>query len=153
MTKECLKICIILDDNDRAFKYKFEGNEMGFTITFIKYFSIGIRLISPVLLTLVCGMAVFGFIIGKAEGWSRIDTFYYTCVTATTVGYGDFRPHYIRSKILAVVIAFLGLLLAGIVVAVALHALTLSFKESDRSKIIPVSPMMCPAEQIPNNPA
>jgi voltage-gated potassium channel len=124
---------------------------MGFTITFIKYFAIGVRLIAPVLLTLVGCMSVMGAIIGKTEGWSRIDTVYYTCVTATTVGYGDFRPHYIRSKILAVIIAFMGLLLGGIVVAVALNALTISFKASDRSSMIPVikAPAMCPADRIP----
>jgi len=124
---------------------------MEFTITFIKYFGIGIRLISPVLISLVCYIALLGIIIGKTEGWSRIDTFYYTCITATTVGYGDFRPHYIRSKIMAVTVAFFGLLLTGIVVALALHALTIAFKDSDRSQIIPNGSPMCPAAQNPRS--
>jgi voltage-gated potassium channel len=130
---------------------KLMGYVMEFTITFIKYFGIGIRLISPVLISLICSIAVLGVIIGKIEGWSRVDTFYYTCVTATTVGYGDFRPHYTRSKIMAVSVAFFGLLLTGIVVALALHSLTIAFKDSDRSRIIPNGNPMCPAEHVPRD--
>ena len=105
---------------------------MDFTITFIINFGIGIRFVCPVLISLICYISLLGIMIGKLEGWSRIDTFYYSCITATTVGYGDFRPHDARSKLMAVAIAFFGLLLTGIVVAVALHSLSMAFEETDR---------------------
>lgn len=109
---------------------------MDFTITFIKIFWIGIQFVSPVLIVLLCGIILFGHFVGRLEGWSRIDTLYYSFITATTVGYGDFPPRRNRSKLLAIIIAFLGLLLSGIIVAVALNALTVAFKESGRDIIV-----------------
>ncbi len=109
---------------------------MDFTLTFIKYYWIGIQFISPILILLVSCIALLGYFVGKLEGWSRIDTLYYSCITATTVGYGDFPPRRNRSKILAVFIAFFGLLLTGILVAVALNALTAAFNNTDRGEII-----------------
>ena len=107
---------------------------MDFTITFIKVFWIIIQFISPILIALVFCIVLLGHFVGKLEGWSRMDTLYYSFITATTVGYGDFPPRRNRSKLLAVLIAFLGLLLSGIVVAAALHALNVSFKYSDRDE-------------------
>ena len=109
---------------------------MDFTITFIKIFWIGIQFISPVLFALVCCIVLLGHFVGRLEGWSRIDTLYYSFITATTVGYGDFPPRRNRSKLLAVLIAFFGLLLSGIIVAVALNALTVAFKHTGRDKRI-----------------
>lgn len=43
------------------------------------------------------------------ENWSWIDSFYFTCVTITTIGYGDFAPTKTGTKILTVIIAFLGI--------------------------------------------
>jgi voltage-gated potassium channel len=64
--------------------------------------------------------------VGRKEGWSRLDTFYWSFITATTVGYGDVRPIENASKIASVMIAFLGLMLSGIVVAVTIHAVNLA---------------------------
>ena len=47
------------------------------------------------------------------------------CTTPSScdhVGYGDLRPTKGRSKILAVALAFVGLIFTGMVVAIALHA-------------------------------
>ncbi len=102
---------------------------MDFTITFLKYFGLGLTYISPVILTLVGIILLLGFFVGRLENWKRHDAFYYAFITATTVGYGDFPPRNRVSKLLAIVIAFTGLILTGIIVAVALNALTIAFKE------------------------
>jgi len=64
--------------------------------------------------------------VGKHEGWSRFDSFYWSFITATTVGYGDVRPTRRKSKVIAIIVAFLGLTLSGIVIAVAVQAATLA---------------------------
>jgi voltage-gated potassium channel len=64
--------------------------------------------------------------VGRLEGWSRFDSFYWSFITATTVGYGDVRPVKKRSKVVAIIVAFLGLTLSGIVIAVAVQAATMA---------------------------
>ena len=67
-------------------------------------------------------IAFIGFIIGRIVGWSLSDSLYHAFINATTVGYGDFRPSEKRAKFLAIVLAFIGLVFTGMVVAIALHA-------------------------------
>ena len=102
----------------------------GLTVTFLKQFCVGLWLTFPLLLSLALGITLLGQAVGKQEGWSRFDTLYWSFITATTVGYGDFRPVKRKSKILAVIIAFLGLTLTGIVIAVAVQAATLALGNS-----------------------
>jgi voltage-gated potassium channel len=70
--------------------------------------------------------------VGRHEGWSRFDSFYWSFITATTVGYGDVRPVKKRSKIISIVIAFLGLTLTGILIAVAVQAATLALRGTNQ---------------------
>ena len=98
----------------------------GITITFLRQLCFGLWLTLPLLLSLAAGIILLGFSVGKKEGWSRMDTFYWSFVTATTVGYGDLRPAKNASKIASVLIAFLGLMMSGIVVAVTVHAVNLA---------------------------
>ena len=96
----------------------------GLTIRFVKQLAIDLWFFSPILLTLVLVVMLLGYLAGKQEGWSRFDSFYWAFVTATTVGYGDFRPTKRRSKIIAVLTALLGLLTTGIIIALGVHAAT-----------------------------
>jgi Ion channel len=73
------------------------------------------------LLILIVGLAIA---IGRREGWMMSDSIYYGFVTATTVGYGDFRPTRPASKAMAIIIAYLGLIQIGIIVALAVQATT-----------------------------
>jgi hypothetical protein len=54
--------------------------------------------------TLLLGTLLFH----RIEGWSYVDSFYYTGITITTVGYGDFTPQHTAGKIAAVMFAFTG---------------------------------------------
>ena len=100
----------------------------GLTLTFLKQFGIGLYLTFPLLLSLAALITLLGQAVGVKEGWSRFDSLYWSFITATTVGYGDIRPTKHASRIFAVLIAFLGLVLSGIIIAVAVNAATLALK-------------------------
>jgi len=95
---------------------------MDFTLQFLRVFLNDLLYAAPILIGLLFLISIIGFIIGKAEGWSLTDSLYHAFINATTVGYGDFRPAKNQSKLLAVVLAFIGLVFTGMVVAIALHA-------------------------------
>lgn len=98
----------------------------GLTVTFLKQFGYGLWLTFPLLLSVAAVITLLGQAVGRREGWSRFDSFYWSFITATTVGYGDMRPVKRGSRIVAIVMAFLGLTLTGIVIAVAVQAATLA---------------------------
>ena len=103
----------------------------GLTITFLKEFGLGLWLSLPLSLSLATTVALLGLVVGRKEGWSRFDSVYWSFITATTVGYGDIRPVKRTSRIIAIVVALLGLTLTGILIAVAVHAATLALAAHD----------------------
>lgn len=103
----------------------------GLTITFLKEFGAGLWLTLPLLLTLAAAILLLGQFVGRREGWSSFDSFYWSFITATTVGYGDLRPAKTASKIAAITIALFGLTFTGILIAVAVHAATLALAAHD----------------------
>ena len=103
----------------------------GLTTTFLKQFLFGLWLTAPLLLSLAAIITVLGQIAGKKEGWAPFDSFYWSFITATTVGYGDVRPTKKWARILAIVIALVGLTFTGILIAVAVHAATIALAAHD----------------------
>jgi len=102
---------------------------MEFTFTFLRIFLVDILYASPILGFLLLLIVLVGYLVGRIEGWSAFDAIYHAFINATTVGYGDFRPSRKASKALAVLLAIVGLIFTGMVVAIALHAANFAFAE------------------------
>jgi voltage-gated potassium channel len=100
---------------------------MEFTIEFLRVFVRDLGYAAPLLISLLAVILLIGYVIGSLEGWAVSDPFYHALINATTVGYGDFRPSRAPAKVLAVVLALIGLVFTGIVVAMALHAADYAF--------------------------
>ena len=67
------------------------------------------------LLVLLC---IGTFLFKQIEGWSTIDSFYFSGMTMLTVGYGDIAPHTTAGKMAALIFAFVS-------VGIALYAVNL----------------------------
>lgn len=48
----------------------------------------------------------------QVEGWRYLDSLYFTVITVTTIGYGDFVPQTDLGKILTIIFPFLGIVMA-----------------------------------------
>jgi voltage-gated potassium channel len=113
---------------------------MQFTLVFIDYFFQVVTLVSPLLLSFVLLILVLGQIVGRMEGWNRFDAFYWSFITAMTVGYGDLRPSRKASKAISIVMALLGIMFTGLVVAITVATATETFKGHLDSITVQVSP-------------
>lgn len=50
-----------------------------------------------------------GFFYHRVEGWSLLDAYYFTIITLTTIGYGDFSPQTNLGKIFTIFYVLIGL--------------------------------------------
>jgi hypothetical protein len=77
----------------------------------------------PILSGLLGLVIALGLVIGWLEGWSAADALYFSFVSGLTIGYGDLAPSEPLSRALAICIGFTGILLTGLVAALAVRAL------------------------------
>ena len=97
---------------------------MGFTIRFLILFAGTLLIVLPVITFLSGIMLVAAFQVKKLEKWTTFDTLYFAFVTATTVGYGDYRPKSKKARIFSILIALTGLVSTGIMVSAAMSSVT-----------------------------
>ena len=102
---------------------------MGFTIDFLWNLAGLARHVVPLFVGLGAIIAVLSVWVGRKEGWSVGDSLYFGFITALTVGYGDLRPTRGMNKFIAIVIALFGLITSGILVAIAVEAVSVTFRE------------------------
>jgi voltage-gated potassium channel len=78
---------------------------------------------SGVLLIIAVIIVVAGVAIARFDRRPVEEAVYLAFITAFTVGFGDIAPKSRGARAVTVVLAFLGLILVGILVAVAVHSL------------------------------
>ena len=92
----------------------------------------GLYLTWPVLSVILVIEVALGLLIGLIEGWSVGDAVYFAFVTGLTIGYGDIVPRHALTRALAMVIGFGGILLTGLVAAIAVNAMRATLTRGDR---------------------
>jgi len=83
----------------------------------------GVYVTWPILSALLVFQLVLGAVIGLREGWGLGDGIYFACVTGLTIGYGDLAPTTLLTRVLAIAVGFSGIVLTGVVAAIAVGAL------------------------------
>lgn len=101
---------------------------MGFTLEFLFNLAGLVRHVLPLFAGLAAIIAALSVWVGRREGWSVGDSLYFGFITALTVGYGDLRPSRGTSKFVAIVIALFGLITSGILVAIAVEAVAITYE-------------------------
>ncbi len=85
----------------------------------------------PILSGLLGFQLAIGIAVGILEGWPMRDAAYFTFVTGLTIGYGDFVPSRLLTRIAAVGIGLSGILLTGLVAAIGVRALQQATERTD----------------------
>jgi hypothetical protein len=85
----------------------------------------------PVLSAILLIQLGLGLLIGLLEGWTIGEAVYFSFVTGLTIGYGDIVPRQALTRALAIAIGFCGILLTGLVAAIAVSALRTTLTDSD----------------------
>ncbi len=100
-----------------------------FTFKFLELFVTGLFMVSPVLLFLGGILCLLAKITCRIEKWqSYTKSLYFTFITALTVGYGKTVPSSGWGRFLSVVSGFIGVILTGVIVSVALNSVMISWQ-------------------------
>lgn len=63
------------------------------------------RLLRVTVVILIIGTTVYHYV----EGWSWLDSFYFSIITLTTIGYGDFSPQTTLGKLFTILYILIGI--------------------------------------------
>jgi hypothetical protein len=98
-------------------------------VIFARHFFSILMIVRDVLIALLVLLAMGAAVISITEGVNYWAALYFTFITGLTVGYGDILPTTVLGRIVSVLIALIGLVFFGIVVAVANRAIVKTVEE------------------------
>ena len=73
-------------------------------------------------------IVVAAVVIARSDRVPLEEAMYLAFITAFTVGFGDITPRSRGARVMCVILAFVGVIVVGILVAVAVHALDIALK-------------------------
>lgn len=92
----------------------------------------------PLLVFLLTLIVLLGYIASRFEKWRVFDGLYWALITATTVGYGDIKPTKKLTKIIAIIIAMIGMILTGFIIAIALKTASIVIEKNTDPEVIKI---------------
>ena len=92
----------------------------------------GLRVVWPILSSLIILMIALGLLVGLREGWSIQESVYFAFVSGLTIGYGDLAPKSLLARALAILIGVCGVLFTALLAGVAVKALGAATDDGDR---------------------
>jgi hypothetical protein len=90
---------------------------------FNHYFFHAFSKIRGIILGLFAWLVVDAAAIAYFEKMPFADALYFTFVTGLTIGYGDIAPVTLAGRVIAILTGLLGVLITGLIIAVAVYAL------------------------------
>ncbi|PIE52002.1 hypothetical protein CSA37_08845 [Candidatus Fermentibacteria bacterium] len=107
-----------------------------FTLKFIELFMTGLLLVSPILLFLIGILLIIAKLTCRTEKWkSYSKSVYFILITALTVGYGQTVPKTGKGRFLAILSGFVGVVLTGLVVSVAINSVMISWQATHDTSV------------------
>jgi fructose-specific phosphotransferase system IIC component len=91
--------------------------------SFNHYFFHALSKIRGIIFGLFVWLVVDAAAIAYFEKMPFADALYFTFVTGLTIGYGDIAPVTLAGRVVAILAGFLGILITGLIIAVAVYAL------------------------------
>jgi len=89
---------------------------------FNRHFFHGLRKMRGMFFGLLIWLVIDAAAIAYVEKMSFTDALYFTLVTGLTIGYGDIAPVTLMGRIVAILTGILGILITGLIVAIAVFA-------------------------------
>lgn len=99
-------------------------------LRFYRGLGVALRIVWPVFSVLLGTMFGLGVAVSYIEDWPMVDGIYFACVTGLTVGYGDLVPTHSLSRVMAIGIGFIGVLLTALFAAISVRALQVAVQEA-----------------------
>ena len=92
------------------------------SLQFLEYFWIMLAAFAPIWGFLLLLVGVMGVVVGVLEGIGWTDGLYFGFITGMTIGYGDITPTTGITRILSILIGFIGIIITGLFVTIAVNA-------------------------------
>lgn len=84
-----------------------------------------------IMLILLFILLIGAIVISKSEGIDFYNSIYFAFITGLTVGYGDITPVTFIGKLFSILIAIVGMIFLGLLIAISSRALNTSMKNEN----------------------